>query len=117
MQRRRRTVHLGGELDMAAREVAHDACVTGDPDDVVVDLTNLTFMDSRGYRALTTAQGSLRRRGATMSLRNPRGQPARLIDLVSSFEIHDALTLKADRLASGNARLHRLAGFPVKENG
>jgi anti-anti-sigma factor len=85
-ERRSRIVHLSGELDIATRSVARDACIVGDDHDVVVDLGELTFMDSRGYDALTSARDSLRRRGVTMTLRNLGGQPARLIGLLSVFE-------------------------------
>jgi anti-anti-sigma factor len=82
-ERRRRVVHLAGELDIAAREVARDACVVGDDHHVIVDLSDLTFMDSRGYGALIAARESLERRGVSMTLRNLTGQPARLVGLLS----------------------------------
>ncbi len=86
-EQRRRIVHLSGELDIATRLLASDACIVGDDHDVVVvDLKDLTFMDSRGYDALTSARESLHRRGMTMTLRNLCGQPARLIGLLSVFE-------------------------------
>jgi anti-anti-sigma factor len=72
---------------MADRKAVHVACIAGDHHDVIVDLSKLTFMDSQGYRALTSAKELLRRRGTTMSLVNPCGQPERLIDLLSRLEV------------------------------
>ncbi len=78
-----RVVHLAGELDIATRDIARDACVVGDDHHVIVDLSALTFMDSRGYGALVAARESLEGRGVSMSLRNLNGQPARLVGLLA----------------------------------
>ena len=83
---RRRIVHLGGELDIATGLVAREACIVGDDLDVVVDLGDVTFMDSGGYHALVSARESLRQRGVTMTLRNLRGQPARIIALLAVLD-------------------------------
>ncbi len=113
-ERRRRIVHLSGELDIATRSLARDACIVGDDHDVVVDLGDLTFMDSRGYDALTSARESLRRRGMTMTLRNLCGQPARLIGLLSVFEAQagHGRTERSWSVPTSKASVHGvLAGF------
>ena len=114
-ERRRRIVHLRGELDIATRALARDACIVGDDHDVVVDLGDLTFMDSRGYGALTSARESLRRRGRTLTLRDLCGQPARLVGLLSIIDV------QASRDRSGRIWSDSIAaskhGVPAGFNG
>ena len=75
-------VALTGELDLATRQVAYDACVASESRDVVVDLGALSFMDCSGYGALMAAVSVLRGRGGSLTLRNVQGEPARLLLLI-----------------------------------
>ena len=75
-------VALTGELDLATRQVAYDACVASESRDVVVDLGALSFMDCSGYGALMAAVSVLRSRGGSLTLRNVQGEPARLLLLI-----------------------------------
>lgn len=76
-------VALAGELDIATRQVAYDACVASENQDIVVDLGAVSFLDCSGYGALMAARAELRRRGGSLTLRNVRGEPARLLLLIA----------------------------------
>lgn len=80
--RTRVVVALAGELDLATRQVAYDACVASKSRDVVVDLGSVSFMDCSGYRALVAARSVLHSRGGSLTLRNVQGEPARLLLLI-----------------------------------
>jgi anti-anti-sigma factor len=79
-------VRLAGELDVATRDLAHRVCVGSDHLDVAVDLEQTTFMDCAGYGGLVAARLDLERRGGSLTLRNPTGQPAHLLSLFSLSE-------------------------------
>jgi anti-anti-sigma factor len=79
-------VALAGELDVASRDVAIEACAPGDHLEVHVDLSGLTFMDCAGYGALAVAASILERRGGSLVLLNAAGSPRRLLELI---EAHD----------------------------
>lgn len=78
-------VSMVGEIDMASREAALGACVAGENHDVVVDLTNVGFMDCAGFRALGESQVALERRGGSLQLTNARGEPLRLLALLGQI--------------------------------
>jgi anti-anti-sigma factor len=80
-------VTLFGELDVVTREQFATACHTCSGDDVVVDLSGVTFLDSSGYRAFVEARERMSWGGRTLSLRHAVGEPARLLgflDLASA---------------------------------
>jgi anti-sigma B factor antagonist len=80
-------VALTGELDIATRQVAYDACVTSESRDIVVDLGAVSFMDCSGYGALMAARAEFGRRGGSLTLRNARGEPARLLLLLGEGDV------------------------------
>ena len=53
---------------------------------MVVDLTDLSFMDCAGYGALVASASILERRGGSMVLMNPVGEPQRLLGLIDEFD-------------------------------
>jgi anti-sigma B factor antagonist len=71
------TVSIAGELDIATTRPVRDALEAAG-DAVVVDLTDVTFMDSTGLGVLLAFERSLRERGGRMTIACPEG-PARLI--------------------------------------
>lgn len=75
-------VHLSGELDLAGRRSVLRACVPRVGRAVVVDMSDLTFMDCAGYGALVAARRSVERRGGALTLAHATGQPARLIGMI-----------------------------------
>lgn len=76
---------LGGELDMAATfkfEAELERLLA--PDDVrrlVLDLADLTFVDSAGLGALLATRDRTQDLGIEMSLRNPSAPVRRILDL------------------------------------
>ena len=70
-------LHLEGEVDVESspliNRVVDAALIEGEPR-VVVDLAGVTFLDSRGIRALLSAHESAESRGAELVVRSPRKQ-------------------------------------------
>lgn len=79
------TVVLAGELDIAGRAAALQACTPADRDHVIVDLHALDFMDCAGYGAILAARTVIEQRGGTLFLTGARGEPLRLVSLVSTI--------------------------------
>ncbi|MEV6716253.1 STAS domain-containing protein [Lentzea sp. NPDC051208] len=61
-------LHVRGEIDMASTEPLHEdiSARLTNGDDVVIDCTDITFMDSSGLSALINAQASAQRRGVRL---------------------------------------------------
>ncbi|TDQ49589.1 STAS domain-containing protein [Actinorugispora endophytica] len=82
-------IRLRGEIDLATgptfgsliREAARGS-TPGRP--VIVDLSQVTFLDSGGLRALRAAHGALASRGVHCVLAEPRGVTAKVLELHSA---------------------------------
>jgi anti-sigma B factor antagonist len=83
---RHRVVRIGGELDVATRHLVRRACVSGRRKSVVVDMTDMTFMDCCGYGALVSARTMLQDHGGSLTLHNQVGQPAELMTMLALLE-------------------------------
>ena len=79
-------VHVSGELDIASRDLVHRACLAGEHTIVAVEMAETTFMDCSGYGGLVAARVDLERRGGSLVLRDPSGQPADLLALLAFSE-------------------------------
>jgi anti-anti-sigma factor len=79
-------VTLFGELDVVSRESFVTACDSCAGDDVVVDLSGLTFLDSSGYRAFVETRDQMSSKGRTLSLRHAVGEPARVLGFLRLLE-------------------------------
>lgn len=77
-------VALAGELDLASRDIAVDSCTRDGQRHIVVDLGGVTFMDCAGYGALVSARAVLEQRGGSLTLRNQKDQPSRLLTLIDA---------------------------------
>ena len=97
-----RVLRLVGELDAAVREEVLRSLVDGDQRSVIVDLSQLVFMDCGGYGALVNALNLLDHRGASLTVVNATGQPARLFELVG-----------ADQMDLNNQHIARQSGGTV----
>jgi anti-sigma B factor antagonist len=82
------TCTTSGEIDTATASAfnadLHDAIDTSGAALVVVDCSDVTFMDSAGYHALVDATNYAARRGRTLVIRNLSPSCARLIRLCDS---------------------------------
>jgi anti-sigma B factor antagonist len=87
-------VAFAGELDLFNRRLAYDACVAGTNRDVVVDLSAVSFMDCAGYGALIAARSVLLGRSGSLTFRNARDEPARLLLLIGHGQ-HDVRAASA----------------------
>ena len=80
----RRIVAARGEVDLATvsdlQWRLHDAASPGDAD-VVVDLTEVTFLDSTGLAAFVSTHKRLAAAGRTLILRNPRANVRRVLEI------------------------------------
>ena len=76
------TLRLSGEFDMSSVETFRLAVETSaDPErEIVLDLADLTFLDSSGIRAILTAAQEIGTKGVL--LRNPQPNVRRVIELV-----------------------------------
>lgn len=67
-------VELDGDVDLDSAplidDVVHSALTEGAPR-VVIDLSRVTFLDSRGVRVLLIAHRAAERRGSVLVLRSP----------------------------------------------
>ncbi len=93
-----RVLHVRGDLDLvsvdALRRQLADACLDGDPPEVVVDLTGVTFIDSTGLGVLVDARTRLVGRGSTLTLvvqRESLLRVFRISSLARLFTIHPTL--------------------------
>lgn len=84
--RRHRVVRIGGELDIATRHLIRHACAAGRRKAVVVEMADMTFMDCSGYGALVAARRTLQQHGGSLTLRNPAGQPAEFLTMLTKLE-------------------------------
>lgn len=77
----RRTLALRGDLDMstASTLMAEAEGMADEPDDLVLDLGGLTFLDSTGIRAIIHIANSLV--GSSLILSGARGIVERVLDL------------------------------------
>ncbi|GAA4723793.1 STAS domain-containing protein [Phytohabitans rumicis] len=74
-------VHLHGDVDIQNERsvvAAVAAALDGPVREVVVDLTNVPFLDSSGVRALLRGRQAAETYGATLRVRNPR----RIVDQI-----------------------------------
>jgi anti-anti-sigma factor len=74
-------VELSGELDMATAQGLSDWLVKIAGSDVVVDLTELTFMDSSGIKALVMARNRIVEQGNDLFLTRPQPIVRRVLEI------------------------------------
>ena len=83
------TVALAGELDLASapvlREAAEPPIDEGRP--IVIDLRELTFIDSTGLGVLVGALKLARAAGGDVSLRNPSRSTHKILEIAGLTEL------------------------------
>lgn len=85
-------VHAGGEIDARTVRGFHDAVTeaAGLASRVVIDLADVTFVDSSGLGAMIVARKGARDDGGSMSLVSP---PPVVRRLLGSTQLHDVFTI------------------------
>ena len=85
----RSTVHLAGELDVFTvgqlRDAVHEAC-EDPPPRLVIDLTDLSFIDIRGMHNLVDLTQETRQRGIPVEIRHRSRAVERLAHLLQVDE-------------------------------
>jgi len=82
-------IAVAGELDLANAGLVEDeivAAIDNTATNVVVDLTDLLYMDSSGLRILFTLSGRLEVLQIEMSVVAPHGSPTRRVIEMSGFD-------------------------------
>jgi anti-sigma B factor antagonist len=82
--RGRVTLYLSGEIDQIATAefvTAADSALATGPVAIIVDLADVTFMDSAGLSGLVQVHQQTRHAGATFQLQSPSRIAARIIEL------------------------------------
>lgn len=77
-------LHLAGELDLSYVDMlweAADGALNAAPSRLVLDVTEVTFIDSSILGALVRINRAAKERGASFSLRHPPRVVARLLQL------------------------------------
>ena len=84
-------VTLAGDLDARTAPTLADRLtdvIDGEGNlAVVVDLERLAFVDSAGVGVLADANGRLRRRGGSLTLRNPSGVAGKVLEITGLTEV------------------------------
>ncbi len=73
-------VRLAGELDLVTERPLLESLEAFDGEDVVLDLSGVSFTDSTGLAALIGARRRARSAGATLRVRGATGQTRELLE-------------------------------------
>jgi anti-anti-sigma factor len=97
-------VVLGGDHDVASREAITDAFAVAGPDrDLLVDLTECTFVDSTIIKLLLHTMRSLEERDGRLELvidADPRGHVARVAELMGIADVIPTHSSRGDGMRS-----------------
>ncbi len=101
-------VHVGGELDLANSAVLQQHLVDKGRSDVVVDLTEVGFLDSTALSALIVAYRKASNLGGGLHLAGATGTARKVLDITQLdllLDLHDDLgdAIEAALLKSDNA--------------
>lgn len=78
-------IRLHGEIDITTGDATYRACTAVPAAAVVVDLADVTFMDSAGSLAFLRARDRLVRDGGSLMLVGAQGGPARLLAILDAI--------------------------------
>lgn len=83
-----RLVKLVGEFDLAARQIADDVFAGADgAKKIVLDLSDLEFIDSLGIHFVVTAHEQAKREGRTLTIVRGGPQVTRVFELVGLDDV------------------------------
>ncbi len=100
-------VHLSGTLDHSLGEQIMETLKSdlASCRSMVVDLKEVTYMDSSGLGVLVSLQMTLKRKGGIMLMANLGGAPREVVQssqLMKIFEVRDSLESALKELAAAN---------------
>jgi anti-anti-sigma factor len=100
--RRTALVRLSGEFDLSELQAFRETVTVGPVQDgysVVLDLSEITFLDSSGLRAILEARHAALAHGATLVLVRPSDAVAKVLDLTGLTDVFD-ITLDDELLVT-----------------
>ncbi len=100
-EERSRLISLSGELVRATMLEFIQASTSDTEASLIIDLGDVTFMDGGGYSSLDVIREIAQAHEQTITVRNARGQPARLIGLIADLETAQSDTVHADLQLTG----------------
>ena len=82
-------IHVRGEIDMATAERLRDAIEPhmGPKQTIILDFSEVEFMDSSGLNVLVQARGRLTEDGGSLVLRNPSSAAHRLLTVAGATDL------------------------------
>lgn len=86
------TLRVAGELDISTApqlRLEIDAAMTTPPGDLILDLSEVTFLDSSGLAVLFSAARRLARHDARVTVRGLQAQCLRTVQLVGLADVLD----------------------------
>ncbi|MEU4238704.1 STAS domain-containing protein [Actinoplanes sp. NPDC026619] len=84
-------LHISGELDITARDDLHESIRAAlDVGDVVIDLGDVTFLDSEALGSLIDGYNEARRRSAGYQVVNAQGLVARVLQVSGAQDLFGA---------------------------
>ena len=85
-------IHVRGEIDIASCERLRDAIEPhlGTRQSIVLDLSDVEFMDSSCLGVLQTARGTMTADGGSLVLRNPSAVAQRLLTAAQAEDLLEA---------------------------
>ena len=84
------SIALSGELDLAGArqlEMRLDEAERGSPERLVIDLRDLSFIDSTGLRLLLQADARARERGCELVLRRGEATVQRVFEVTGALDV------------------------------
>ncbi len=83
----REVVHLDGQLDLSSSGQLEEALAKCRAPETVLDLSQLVFVDSTGFRVILGARDSALAEGRSLRLTKVRGQVRQFFDLAGWREL------------------------------
>ena len=82
-------VHVDGDIDVATSDQLRDdmSHLVDSGPNLVLDLTEVRFMDTIGINALLAARSAVRRHGGSLAVRNPSNTVQRVLEVTGLYDL------------------------------
>ena len=114
----RTVVRLRGEHDIATVATLSDALarvIAVDDNDLVIDLSEVEFMDASTLGVVLRARGLLRRRSRSLTLRSPSVPARRILDLCGLADLVDSPPVEAPSATGPGGALGTWVAVPATD--